>query len=82
MNVTHPNAVSIPKDEFYETFATIQALLAHDSEPDDFVVEDPFMAACPVKVDLRKHLQRLYERMYEVKQSMTPATRMVTIDFN
>ena len=82
MNVTETNEVSIPREEFYETFLTIQELLAHDANPNELVVEDPFISSSPVKVDLRKHLQNLYERMSEIKDSLSSSTKMVTIDFS
>lgn len=82
MNLPQVNAVFIPRDEFFESLASIQELLAHNADPGELIVEDPFMAARPVKVDLRKHLQNLYDRMSEIGKSMSPATRMVRIDFN
>lgn len=83
MQAYQSNAVSIPRDEFNETFLTIQELLAHDADPGEFIVDDPFFStASSVKVDLRKHLQNLHDRMSEIKQSVTSSTRMITIDFD
>lgn len=82
MHVTDTNEISIPREEFNETFLTIQELLAQESHPEEFVVEDPFISSAGVKVDLRKHLQSLYDRMVEIKGSLSPSTRMVTINFS
>lgn len=82
MNLEQDNAVSIPVDEFDDTFATIKEILAHKSDPNDLVVDDPFLSSSSVKVDLRKHLQSLYERMSEIKATLTDSTQMVTIEFN
>ena len=57
MNPTYANEVSIPREEFNETLLTIQELLANDANPEEFIVEDPFISSSPVKVDLRKQLQ-------------------------
>lgn len=82
MQVTDTNEVSLPREEFNETFLTIQELLAQDANPDEFIVEDPFISSASVKVDLRKHLESLYERMVEIKESLNPSTQVVTIDFS
>ena len=82
MQVTDTNEISIPREEFNETFLTIQELLAQDANPEEFIVEDPFISSASVKVDLRKHLLSLYNRMVEIQESLTPSTRIVTIDFN
>lgn len=83
MKSTHEeNLVSLPKDEFNETYLTIQELLSYEVDPQDFIIDDPFLSASAVKVDLHKHLQSLYERMTEIKRSITPHTEMVTISFN
>ena len=82
MQVTDTNEISLPREEFNETFLTIQELLAQDANPEEFIVEDPFMSSASVKVDLRKHLESLYQRMVEIKDSLGPSTRMVTIDFS
>jgi hypothetical protein len=82
MNITETNEVSIPREEFYETFLTIQELLAHDTNPKELIVEDHFISSIPVKVDLRQHLQNLYNRMSEIKETITSSTQMVTIDFS
>ena len=82
MQVTDTNEISLPREEFNETFLTIQELLAQEANPDEFIVEDPFISSAAVKVDLRKHLQNLYDRMVDIKATMAPSTRMVTIDFS
>lgn len=82
MQVTDTNEISLPREEFNETFLTIQELLAHKANPEEFIVEDPFISSAGVKVDLRKHLQSLYDRMVDIKESMAPSTHMVTIDFS
>lgn len=82
MNLTQKNAVSIPVEEFDDTYATIREILAHKSDPNDLVVDDPFLSCSSVKVDLRKHLQSLFERMSEIKATITAGTQMVTIQFN
>ena len=82
MQVTETNEISLPRDEFNETFHTIRELLAHEANPEEFIIEDHFISNSRVKVDLRKHLQSLYNRMVEIEESLTPSTRMVTIDFS
>ncbi|QXD23881.1 hypothetical protein F7C95_18500 [Opitutia bacterium ISCC 51] len=82
MKVTDTNEISLPREEFNETFLTIQELLAQEANPEEFIVEDPFISSASVKVDLRKHLQSLYDRMVDIKESMAPSTHMVTIDFS
>ena len=82
MNALNDNSISIPTEEFYDTYKTIEELLTLEVDPTDFIVLDPFLASSPVKVDLRKHLQSLYDRMTEIRESLTASTEMVTIDFN
>jgi hypothetical protein len=82
MNLRQENAISIPVEEFDDTFATIGELLAYDSDPNDLVVDDPFLSSSSVKVDLRKHLQSLYNRMSDIKSTITNSTQMVTIEFH
>lgn len=82
MQVTDTNEISIPREEFNDTFLTIQELLNQEANPEEFIVEDPFMSSSSVKVDLRKHLQSLYNRMQEIQESLSPSTRMVKIDFS
>ena len=82
MQVTGTNEISIPREEFNETFLTIQELLAQEANPEEFIVEDPFISSSIVKVDLRKHLQNLYNRMVDIQESLSPSTRVVTIDFS
>lgn len=82
MQVSDTNEISIPREEFNETFLTIQELLNHKADPEEFIVEDPFISSSSVKVDLRKHLQNLYNRMQDIQESLSPSTRMVTIDFS
>ena len=82
MNTIESNSISIPTDEFNETLQSIKELLALDVDPGEFIIRDPFLSPSSPKVDLRRHLQNLYERMKEVRSNLTPETQMVTIDFN
>lgn len=81
MQTSESNAVSIPKAEFDETIATIKELLDHEGDPGELMVEDPFLSSIPVKVDLRQHLQNLYDRMFAAQDSVDPASQTVTVDF-
>ena len=82
MNVEQANRVSLPTDEFYETLNTLEGLLALNLDPSEFIIEDSFPSSSSVKVDLRQHLINLHQRMSEIKDTLTPNTEMVTIDFN
>lgn len=82
MQTSESNAVSISKTEFDETFATIKEILEHKGDPGEFMVEDPFLSSVPVKVDLRQHLQNLYNRMFEAQDSANSTSKVVTIDFS
>ena len=82
MHVTDTNEISLPREEFNETFQTIQELLAQETNPEAFIIEDRFISTTGVKVDLHQHLQSLYQRMQEIKASLSPSTRMVTINFS
>ena len=82
MKTIETNSISIPTDEFHETFETIRELLELNVDPRDFVVSDPFLSSSSPKVDLRRHLKSLFERMREVRKQLTPETQMVTIEFN
>ena len=44
MNLIETNEVSIPREEFFETFPTIHELLAQDANPEEFIVNDPFLS--------------------------------------
>ena len=82
MHVTDTNEISLPREEFNETFQTIRELLAQEANPEAFVIEDRFISTTGVKVDLHQHLQSLYQRMQEIKASLSPSTQMVTINFS
>lgn len=82
MNVEQANSISLPTDEFYETLNALEGLLALNLDPSEFIIEDSFHSSSSVKVDLRQHLKNLHQRMSEIKDTLTPNTEMVTIDFN
>lgn len=81
MNAVCPNSVSIPRREFNETYQVLKVLLDQNKDPEDLLVEDPFLSVKPVKVDLRRHMENLFERMSKVKETIDASTRIVTIDF-
>jgi hypothetical protein len=82
MNLSTANEVSLPRQEFDETFATIKVLLAENTDPRELIMTDPFFENRPTKVDLREHLQHLYDRMSEISETISSSTSMVTIDFS
>ena len=82
MNTIESIAISLPKEEFIETFQTIKELLALEVDPRKFIVADPFLFSSSPKVDLRRHLQSLFDGMQAIRQRIEPAKKTVTINFD
>lgn len=75
------NAVTIPRDEFEDTLSTVESLLEFSTNPEDLIIEDPFLSECPIKVDLGQHLRNLHGKLIRVKGRLNKGDESVIIQF-
>ncbi len=75
------NVVTLTRNEFEETLSTVESLLEFSTNPEDLIIEDPFLSEHPIKVDLGQHLKNLHSKLRRISNSLDSTDNSVIVRF-